>query len=46
MQKLHKVCTATHSHGCANIYDRYVYMDLLAVVWLQARAKTTDCCKA
>lgn len=46
MRKLHKVSTATYTHNCANIDDRYIYTDLMTVVWLQARAKTTDYCKA
>ncbi len=31
-QSVYCLCIATHSHGCANIDDRYVHMDLLAVV--------------
>ncbi len=45
-QSMYYLYNVTHSHGCANINDRYIYTDLLAVVWLQVRAKTIDCYKA
>ncbi len=33
-QSVNCLCIATLSHGCANIDDRYVYVDLPAEVWL------------
>ena len=43
---MYYLCIATHSHGCANINDRYVYIDFLTIIWLQVRVETTNCCKA
>ncbi len=31
-QSMYCLCIAPHSHGCANIDDRYVYTDPLAVI--------------
>ncbi len=31
-QSVYCLCIVTHSHGCANIDDRYVYMDPPAMV--------------
>lgn len=33
------------SCSCANIANRYIYTDFLAILWLQARAKIVDYCK-
>ncbi len=32
VQSMYYLCIAPHSHGCANIDDRYIYTDPPAVV--------------
>ncbi len=46
IQSMYCLCIVPYSHGCTNIDDKYVYTDAPAMVWLQARAKTIDRCKA
>ncbi len=45
VQSVYCLYIATHSHGYANIDNRYIYTDPSAIVWVQARAKTTNCHK-
>lgn len=46
VQSMYCLFIAIHSHDCANINDKYIYIDPLAIVKLQAKAKITDHCKA
>lgn len=45
IEKLHKVNITINSLPCTNIGDRYIYTDLIAMIWLQIRVKRADCCK-